>query len=168
MKYLIIYPLAKLFNRVSSVYWWVVYARYRYDYALDSKFKFNGKFIQFYGEGVIRTGPESYIGELSTLQTAKGYFIAIGKCCRISHNVRIYTQSSIADFDFSMGEVPSKFGSVTLGDYCWIGANVLINPGVSIGENSVVGANSVVTRDVPPFEIWGGVPAKFIRRKKIS
>jgi len=53
-----------------------------------------------------------------------------------------------------------------IGDACWIGANVLINPGVTIGENSVVGANNVVTRDVPPGEVWGGVPAKFIRKKK--
>jgi maltose O-acetyltransferase len=52
-------------------------------------------------------------------------------------------------------------------DYCWVGANVFISPGVNIGSNAIVGANSVVTKDIPSFEIWGGVPAKFIRRKKI-
>ena len=65
-----------------------------------------------------------------------------------------------------MGEVPSKFGSVTPGDYCWIGANVLINPSVSIGEIRSLGLTPFVTRDVPPFEIWGGVPAKVYPEKK--
>lgn len=73
-----------------------------------------------------------------------------------------------ADSDLRIKPVPSKSGDVLIGDACWIGANVLINPGVEIGRNSVVGANSVVTKDIPPNEIWGGVPAKFIRKKKYS
>ena len=46
-----------------------------------------------------------------------------------------------------------------------IGANVFINPGTTVGENSVVGSNSVVTKNIPPFTIYGGVPAKLIRKK---
>ncbi len=168
MKTLALFSLGNILNKVSGLYWLVIYSRYRKIYALDQTFRFNGKFIQLYGEGEIKAGCESYIGELSSLQAAKGYSVNIGRFCQISHNVRVYTQSANADSDFSLDELPQKYGNVTFGDYCWVGANVFINPGVVIGENSVVGANSVVTKDVPPFEIWGGVPAKLLRRKAVA
>ncbi len=86
----------------------------------------------------------------------------------ISHNVRIYTQSNLADWDFSNSPIPEKVGNVIVENYVWIGANIFINSGVTIGTNSIVGANSVVTKDIPPFSVYGGVPAKFIRQKKLS
>lgn len=160
--------LSKILNRFSYWYWMITYKNYRNIYGLDSKFRFNGRFILLYGDGTITAGAESYVGELSTLQAAKGYSITIGTCCAISHNVRVYTQSALPDYDFSLPERPQKYGNVTFDDYCWVGANVFVNPGVVIGKNSVVGANSVVTKNVPPFEIWGGVPAKLIRKKRIE
>jgi maltose O-acetyltransferase len=156
------------FRKFSNLYWFITYTNFRKKYNLNKDFRFNGKSILLYGNGDISADQGSYIGELSTLQAAEGYSINIGKGCMISHNVRVYTQSAVADFDFSKANPPSKYGTVVFGDYCWIGANVFINPGVNIGENAIVGANSVVTRDIPPFEIWGGVPAKFIRKKQIS
>ena len=168
MKTLALFYLANILNKISGLYWLIIYSRYRKIYALDKTFRFNGKFILLYGEGEIYAGRESYIGEFSSLQAAEGYSVNIGHSCQISHNVRVYTQSASADSDFSLDEQPQKYGNVTFGDCCWVGANVFINPGVAIGENSVVGANSVVTKDVPPFEIWGGVPAKFLRRKAVA
>jgi acetyltransferase-like isoleucine patch superfamily enzyme len=47
---------------------------------------------------------------------------------------------------------------------CWIGINVVIMPGVTIGRNSVVAANSVVNKDVPDFTVVGGIPAKIIKQ----
>ncbi len=47
----------------------------------------------------------------------------------------------------------------------WIGANCVVVGGVKIGRGSVIGAGAVVTKDVPPMEVWGGVPAKFIKRR---
>lgn len=159
--------LGRVFDRISFFYWLITYWRFREKYKLNNKFRFNGKSILLYGNGFISAGPESYVGELSTLQAVEGYSINIGTGCKISHNVRVYTQSDIADYDFSLGDPPKKYGNVNFDDYCWVGANVFISPGVSIGKNAIIGANSVVTKDIPPFEIWGGVPAKFIRRKKI-
>ena len=52
---------------------------------------------------------------------------------------------------------------VTIGNDCWFGANVVVCPGVTIGDNSVIGAGSVVTRDIPPNSFAAGVPAKVIR-----
>jgi acetyltransferase-like isoleucine patch superfamily enzyme len=54
-------------------------------------------------------------------------------------------------------------GPTRIGDNVWCGANVVITSGVSVGERCVVGANSVVTRDLPPFSVAAGAPARVIR-----
>jgi len=56
--------------------------------------------------------------------------------------------------------------SVYIEDDVWIGANAVINPGVKIGHGSIIGAGSVVTRDVEPYSIVGGVPARLIKKRK--
>lgn len=160
--------ISRFLEKISDLYWIVMYSRFRNTYAIDRKFRFNGKGIIFYGKGEIIAGAESYIGGLSTLQAVEGYRICIGTGCQISHNVRVYTQSAVADHDFSHLDRPQKYGDVHFDDYCWVGANVFVNPGLIIGKNAVVGANSVVTKNIPSFEIWGGVPAKFIRRKRLT
>lgn len=53
---------------------------------------------------------------------------------------------------------------VTIGDDCWVGGNVSIMPGVTIGNGCTIGAGSVVTRDVPPFSVAMGSPAKVVKR----
>lgn len=53
---------------------------------------------------------------------------------------------------------------VTIGVNCWIGANCVVLPGTAIGDNSVVAAGSVVSKSVPANELWGGIPAHFIRK----
>ena len=55
-------------------------------------------------------------------------------------------------------------GSILIGPRAFIGGFCTILKNVTIGEGAVVGANSLVTKDVPSFEIWAGVPAKFIRK----
>lgn len=141
------------------------YDGYRKQYQLDETFRFNGIFILFYGEGIIITGKGSYIGDYSSIYANKETKVVIGNNVRISHNVRIYTESVVADQDFSKKNLKCKSGDVIIEDDVWIGANVFINPGVKIGRNSVVGANSVVTSSIPSDSIFGGVPAKLIRNK---
>jgi acetyltransferase-like isoleucine patch superfamily enzyme len=53
-------------------------------------------------------------------------------------------------------------GPVTIEDYAWVGCRVVILPGVCIGKGAVVAAGAVVTKDVPPYAIVGGVPARTI------
>jgi acetyltransferase-like isoleucine patch superfamily enzyme len=59
-------------------------------------------------------------------------------------------------------------GAVSIGDHVWIGFRAIVLPGVSIGEGAVVGAGSVVTRDVPPFAIVAGNPARLIGNRPKS
>jgi hypothetical protein len=61
------------------------------------------------------------------------------------------------------GEARSR--AVVIGDDCWIGINVVIGPGVNVGRGCVIGANSVVTRDLPPYSVAAGAPAKVLRKR---
>lgn len=157
--------IAGLLVRLRMLFWRVIYGSYARRYRVAPTFRFNGAGIQLSGDGEIVLGADSYIGELSTVQASAGYRVEVGRRCRISHNVRIYTMTSEADSDFRDGDGTPVHGNVRIGDGVWIGVNAYIGPDVTIGDNSVVGANSVVVKDVPAGEIWGGVPARRIRAK---
>lgn len=55
-----------------------------------------------------------------------------------------------------------KFGKITVGNNVFIGLQSLIMPGVSIGDNCIIGAGSIVTKSIPSGEVWAGVPARYI------
>ena len=75
---------------------------------------------------------------------------------KIEDNVKIGSHCSI----YSHSTIDSKQGSITLKKNCRIGTHSTIMPGVTIGENSVIGAFSFVTSNVPANELWVGIPAK--------
>ncbi len=103
-------------------------------------------------------GPYSYIG-------CSGY-IEIGNNVMISPRVSIYAENHVFDrTDIPMKEQGVKKQFVTIEDDCWIAANSIILAGVTIGKGSVVSAGSVVTKDVPPYSLVGGVPARIIKKR---
>lgn len=91
--------------------------------------------------------------------------IIIGKHVLIGGNCKIY------DTDFHSIDAEQrvtkkekvKTQKVIIGDNVFVGAHCIILKGVTIGENSIIAAGSVVTKDVPANQIWGGNPAKYIR-----
>ncbi|MEH1965208.1 MAG: acyltransferase [Nostoc sp.] len=62
-------------------------------------------------------------------------------------------------------EFADKGGDVIIGDRCWIAYRAIILPGVTIGEGAVVGAGSVVTKDIEPYTVVAGNPARFIKKR---
>jgi maltose O-acetyltransferase len=145
-----------------------IYEGYREKYEIASDFRFNGENILFYGEGKIYLGSNSYIGNYSTIQSTANQKVSIGNNCSISHNVRIYTSSNIADQNLNTHNPKGKVsGDVFIGNGVWIGANVFVKEGITIGDNAIVGANSVVSKNIEANSIYGGVPAKLIRMKEI-
>ena len=60
------------------------------------------------------------------------------------------------------------FGDVTIDHCAFIGANTVICKPVRIGKYAVVAAGSVVTQDIPDYEVWGGAPAHFIKKRKMD
>jgi acetyltransferase-like isoleucine patch superfamily enzyme len=112
------------------------------------------------GERVIIRPSTKLFGESEVLQTS----ITIEDDVLIGCGVHIYINNhSFYDFTLPIidqGYTPDK--QVILRRGCWIGANAIILPGVEIGENTVVGAGSVVTKSVPDRVVVAGVPAKII------
>lgn len=88
--------------------------------------------------------------------------IKIGDNCMMAPNVAIYTAGHpvhplTRNSDYEFGK------EVTIGDNVWLGGNTVICPGVHIGSNSVIGAGSVVTKDIPDWSVAAGNPCKVIR-----
>lgn len=68
--------------------------------------------------------------------------------------------------DIPMVKQPSTAKKTVIEDDVWFGANVVVVGGVRIGRGSIIGAGAVVTKDVAPYSVMGGVPAKLIRKRK--
>lgn len=97
---------------------------------------------------------------LTILDVAK---VVIGNNVQIAPNVSIYTAGHPVHPDSRNSGY--EYGiPVTIGDNVWIGGNVVILPGVTIGSNSIIGAGSVVTKDVPEWVIAAGNPCKVVRK----
>lgn len=87
---------------------------------------------------------------------------------RIGNNVTMATESMIwtAHHDYNDVHFKAHGGKVTIGDYCWICSRAIILPGVTIGKGAVVAAGAVVCKDVAPWTVVGGVPAKKIGERQ--
>jgi galactoside O-acetyltransferase len=122
--------------------------------------------------GSVRIGERTFIGA-STLVCAEA--IDIGDDVLVSWGCTIVDHNSHPlAWNDRRGDVENWFdgrkdwthverAAVSIGDKAWIGFNVIILKGVHIGKGAIVGAGSVVTRDVPPFSIVAGNPARLIR-----
>lgn len=88
--------------------------------------------------------------------------VKIGDYCQLAPNVSIYTAGHpvYPDTRNSMYEYGKE---ITIGDNVWIGGNAVICPGVHIGNNVVIGAGSVVTKDIPDWSIAAGNPCRVLR-----
>lgn len=92
------------------------------------------------------------------------WLIDIGNHVEISSEVRFVTHDG-STWCFRERDAYKnvlRYGYIKIKDNCFIGTRSTIMPGVTIGPNSIVGACSLVTKDIPEGEVWGGVPAKFI------
>ena len=92
-----------------------------------------------------------------------GASISIGDYVAFSHGVMLFAASQ----DYSRLVLTDKVGDIVIGDYVWIGGGAIILPGVTIGEGSIIGAGSVVSRDIPPYSVAIGSPAKVIKHRTI-
>lgn len=109
--------------------------------------------------------------------------LIIGKFCSIASGTKFimgsanHRLSSVTAYPFNvfggawsentpphLSQLPFK-GDIVVGNDVWIGRESVIMPGVKIGDGSIIGAYSMVTKDVPPYSVVGGNPAKFIKKR---
>ncbi len=146
----------KKYNRVLSM------GDYISDRWEKAKFLGFGKNSSIYDSalvfGDVRVGKNCWIGPFTILD-GSGSKLVIGDNCDISAGVQIYTHDTINRIIFNKEIDKAK---VYIGNHCYIGPNVVIQKGVSIGDYVVIGANSFVNSDIPSYAKAAGVPARII------
>lgn len=110
------------------------------------------------GKGVV-------IGEFCCLWAGAGK-IDIGDNTIFAPYVMLFPSNHGIERNKLIKEQPHPAGNIVIGSDCWLGAGSTVTAGVTIGDGVVVAAGAVVTRDVPPYAIVGGVPAKIIGYRK--
>lgn len=127
----------------------------------------NCKIWSHIGTTQISAGPRATIeiGENTFINA--GTIITSRRQITIGKNCHIANQVIMMDDDFhDVGKMTATSGkeAITIGDNVWIATRAIILKGVTIGEGAVIAAGAVVTKDVAPFTLVGGVPAKLIRQ----
>lgn len=127
----------------------------------------NAKIMRIRVQGVqLIVGDGTFIGDETMFMGSAGTKITVGPECDISSRVTFVTGTH----HFAVGTVKCAgqgYGEdINIGRGVWIGACAVILPGVTIGDGAMVAAGAIVNRSIPPFEIWGGCPAKFIKRRE--
>ncbi len=107
--------------------------------------------------GGLKLGASAVINARCHIDTRGG--VTIGRGVSVSSDVIILT----ADHEKNEEGKYDRELPVSIEDFVWIGTRAMILPGVTIGKGAKIAAGAVVTKDVPPFQLYGGVPAKFIR-----
>lgn len=128
--------------------------------------------VEQFGAGRIVLHPHAYIGDDCLLSSSVG--IEIGEQAMLAHGVQIFDNDShpldpaarSRDYESVLSggaRSPIAAAPVRIGGHAWIGFCAIILKGVTIGDNSVVAAGSVVTRDVPPNAVVAGNPARIVK-----
>jgi acetyltransferase-like isoleucine patch superfamily enzyme len=115
--------------------------------------------VQIIGADQVKMGSYVGIGNYTILRGLGG--ITIGNFVLIGDNVII---TSVGHPIGGVYYRSQELAPVTISDNVWLAANVIILPGVTVGENSAVGAGAIVTEDIPPNSVAVGVPARVVRQ----
>lgn len=110
----------------------------------------------------VEIGHDTFLNEFVRIGGQNG--VKIGNYVQLSQNVSLISENH----EYSNPLLPIKkqgyFGKkIVIEDDVWIGANAVVLSGVTVGQGAIVGANAVVTKNVRPYTIVGGIPAKFIK-----
>lgn len=148
---------------------------------ISQRSKFAKKFRGFWGKRIAKCGKDVNIERRAvftpglTLGDRSGVGIGcevygpvtIGNDVMMGPEVVIYTSGHRFDrTDIPMAEQDfTDPEPVTIGNDVWIGRRVMIMPGVTIGDGCVIGAGAVVTKDIPPYTVAAGVPAKVVKKR---
>lgn len=120
--------------------------------------------------GTIEIGSNTGIGAYCGLYAVGTNALKLGSNCLIGPYCYFGgTRYHFARVDLTMREQGNDLrGGIVIGDDCWFGAGVSVMDGVSIGDGAIIASGAVVTRDVAPYTVVGGVPAKKIKDRRVA
>lgn len=128
------------------------------------------KFVRFMGPTniSIRDGGSLYVKENAgirgvNMEIGGGKSIVIGRLCMFSYGITLRNYDSHKVIDLKTHHITNNAEDIVLGNHVWICKNVTILKGVTVGDNSILGYGSIVTRDVPNNTIAAGIPAKIVK-----
>jgi len=125
-----------------------------------------GQYVQMAGARSsgrkVSIGNGTVINQGCLLYTTGG--LVIGEHVSISAGTWLVTGSH----DINDPLFPAYYKPIIIGDSVWIGMRATVLPGVTIGEGAVIMAGAMVTRDVPPYAIAGGVPARVVKQREVQ
>ena len=128
-------------------------------------FSNNDNYIKLLRKSGVKIGEECEIYK-DVVFGSEPYLIEIGDHVRITNGCKFITHDGgvwVIRQLMDDNEI-DLFGKIIVGNNVHIGMNCIIMPNVKIGNNVIIGCGAVVTKDIPDGEIWGGVPAKFIKQ----
>lgn len=118
---------------------------------------YNGVRIKLQRMRGVNIGSKVHMGPMVTIDDVYPYFVTIeegasisGQCFIIAHSIPVHYFSDVTE---------SFVAPVVIGRYAWLAINVVVFPGVTIGEGSIIASGSVVTKSIPPFVMAAGTPA---------
>ncbi|MFC1504997.1 acyltransferase [Thermodesulfobacteriota bacterium] len=115
--------------------------------------------------GKVEIGENTWIGPFCSLDGNGG--LKIGRYCSISLGCQLLTHDTVK-WALSAGKAEYEYAKTTINDCCFLGSYTVVNKGVTIGKHCVIGAGSVVTKDIPDYTIAAGVPTNSIGRVEID
>jgi maltose O-acetyltransferase len=121
--------------------------------------------LRIAGEGRLTIGDGCFINHDCLMDAAAD--VTLGRGVALANRVSLLTSGH------ELGDPRARAGTrvlepIVVGDGAWLGANVTVLGGVTIGEGAVVAAGSLVRSDVPPHTLWAGVPARFVRELPVE
>jgi len=121
---------------------------------------------------LVLTKPNPHLKIGSFVEIGRGSIVAVKGNTTIGDYTQVGPFCQIIDHDHSflkndlIMNQKAVVKDIKIGRDCWLGCGVKILKGVTVGDGAVIGANSVVTSNIPPYEVWAGVPAKFIKKRE--
>ena len=113
----------------------------------------------------IRIGENSHINQYCCIWASKNSKIILGDNLLMGPGVKIFSSNHGTSKDKIMNQQGWVEKDIIIGNDVWIGANAVILPGIKINDGVIIAAGAVVTKDIPPYSIVAGVPAKPIKER---
>jgi acetyltransferase-like isoleucine patch superfamily enzyme len=161
----------RIVTDVRTYRWLVRWLEFNYRYHVSTVWRLKevgtGTWIEptvkFTNPQNITIGRHCHINHMGCIQADTDSRIFIGDGLRMGPGASIYSSNYGLKRDQPIREQAMVQKDVRIGSEVWIGSKAIITAGVTIGDGAVVAAGAVVTKDIPPFAIAGGVPAKVVK-----